>query len=160
MQMLTSTLVAIGLLVSGCATAGSVPPPSSNTTTSNPSPEPQGMHSPHEEPESPASIPVRHRVQVPTEGAPAMGASSPVVQIVVFSDFECPFCSRVVPPLHRLLREHPDDIQVLFRHFPLDFHVNALPAACATNEARAQGGDPAFWQMHDLVFANQRVLEH
>jgi len=160
MPMLKPLLIAFGLLGSGCATVSSAPPPSPNAETNRPPAGFQGVYGRLVDSESPASIPVRHRIQVPTEGAPAMGASSPVVQIVVFSDFECPYCSRVMPPLHRLLAAYPDDIQIVFRHFPLSFHVNALPAACAANEARVQAGDEGFWRMHDRLFAHQGQLSH
>ncbi len=99
------------------------------------------------------------RVHVPADGAPARGAAEPLVTIVVFSDFECPFCSRLNPTLGRLLESHPDDVRVVFRQFPLPMHRHAEDAAEAALEAFAQRGDAGFWEMHDLIFANQRALE-
>ena len=98
------------------------------------------------------------RVRVSIDGAPAKGASEPAVTVVVFSDFECPFCSRLNPTIDRLLTDYPDDVRVVFRQFPLPFHRNAQRAHEAALEARAQRGDSAFWAMHDLLFQNQRAL--
>ena len=98
------------------------------------------------------------RVRVPAAEAPARGASEPLVTVVVFSDFQCPFCTRLNPTLERLIRDNPEDVRVVFRHFPLPFHQQALPAAEAAMEVYRQGGDEKFWAYHDLLFQNQRAL--
>jgi protein-disulfide isomerase len=95
---------------------------------------------------------------VPIDGAPALGPADALVTIVVFSDFQCPFCSRAVPIIAALLEQHPNEVRIVFRHNPLSFHRHAPDAARATEEARAQGGDEAFWRMHDRLFANQDAL--
>ena len=56
--------------------------------------------------------------------------------------------------IQTLLSELHDDIQVVFRHLPLDFHPNAKPSAKAAEAARLQG---KFWEMHDKLFANQQA---
>src|SRR6476659_3679453 len=61
------------------------------------------------------------RVLVPLEGA-AKGPADAKVNIVAFSDFQCPFCSRVVPTLEKIEKEYPNDVRIFFRHNPLDFH--------------------------------------
>ncbi len=53
----------------------------------------------------------------------------------------------------RLLKEHPDDLKVVFKHNPLSFHKRAMPVAKATMAAHAQG---KFWEFHDLVFGQKR----
>lgn len=98
-------------------------------------------------------------LRVPVEGAPQRGPDDALVTVVVFSDLECPFCSRVVPTLERVLEHYGNDVRVVFRHTPLPFHARAMPAAEATMEAYAQRGAPGFWQMHDLIFENQRDLD-
>ena len=98
------------------------------------------------------------RVVVPAEGAPAKGATAPLVTIVEFSDFQCPFCARVNPTLEKLIENYPDDIQVVFRHNPMPFHKQAVPAAVVSLEAHFQRGDAGFWQAHDMLFANQDKL--
>ncbi len=88
--------------------------------------------------------------------APAKGGDNPLVTIVEFSDFQCPFCSRVNPSLKKVMETYGDDVQIRFRHLPLGFHKRALPAAKASMAAAKQG---KFWEMHDLLFSNQKALE-
>ena len=88
--------------------------------------------------------------------APTKGGKQPKVTIVEFSDFQCPFCSRVNPTLAQLEKDYGNDIQIAFRHLPLPFHENAMPAAEAAEAAREQG---KFWEMHDKLFANQTALD-
>ncbi|MBX2812049.1 MAG: thioredoxin domain-containing protein [Myxococcales bacterium] len=89
------------------------------------------------------------------EGTPTKGSSKPLVTLVEFSDFECPFCSRVNPTLAKIMETYGDDVQVQFRNQPLGFHKRAKPAALAALAAHKQG---KFWEMHDKLFANQRAL--
>ena len=71
--------------------------------------------------------------------------------VVVYADFECPYCAVV----HEQLHERP--LRVVFRHFPVrSKHPRAWPAACA---AEAAGRQDAFWAMHDALFADQGRLE-
>jgi len=95
------------------------------------------------------------RVRVPPEGATKGGANAKVT-IVEFSDFQCPFCSRVVPTLHQIEKEYGDKVRVVFRHNPLPFHGDAPLAAEAAVAAQAQG---KFWEMHDKLFANQQAIK-
>jgi protein-disulfide isomerase len=88
--------------------------------------------------------------------APAKGSKQPKVTIVEFSDFQCPFCSRVNGTLDQLMKDYGDDVELAFRHNPLPFHNNAMPAALAAEAAREQG---KFWEMHDKLFANQQNLD-
>jgi protein-disulfide isomerase len=86
---------------------------------------------------------------------PARGAANAPVTVVLFSDFQCPFCSRVEPSLAQLRKEYPKDVRVVWKHQPLPFHAQAMPAAAAAEAAREQG---KFWEMHELMFANQSAL--
>ena len=92
---------------------------------------------------------------VPFEGK-ARGSSKAQVTIVEFSDFQCPFCSRVVPTVDKMLKEYPDKIRIVFKQLPLPFHNNAPLAAEAALAAKEQG---KFWEMHDKLFANQQALD-
>jgi protein-disulfide isomerase len=96
----------------------------------------------------------RYRADV--KGAPARGAKEPLVTIVEWSDFQCPFCARVEPTLTQLLADYPDDVRLVWRDQPLPFHPRALPAALAARAAGAQG---KFWQMHDKLFSDREHLE-
>jgi protein-disulfide isomerase len=86
---------------------------------------------------------------------PAVGRKDAKVTVVEFSDFQCPFCSRAVPAVKELQREFPGEVRVVWKHFPLPFHPNAMPAAIAAEAARQQG---KFWEMHDRLFASQQAL--
>jgi protein-disulfide isomerase len=99
------------------------------------------------------------RHQVPIDGAPWRGAETPLVTIVEFIDFQCPYCGKVQETLNRLLEEHPEDLRLVFRHHPLDFHPQATIAATAAAEAYDQGGNRKFWRMHDLLFQDRRALD-
>ncbi len=86
---------------------------------------------------------------------PMKGARDALVTIVEFSNFQCPFCSRVAPTTKRLVEEYGDQVRVVFKHYPLDFHKDAPLAAEASLAAHAQG---KFWEMHDLIFEDQKSL--
>ena len=88
--------------------------------------------------------------------APVMGPKNAPVTLVVFSDFECPFCGRVVPTLQQLEKDYKGKIRVAFKNQPLPMHPNAKPAAMAALAANEQG---KFWEYHDKLFANQRALD-
>jgi protein-disulfide isomerase len=94
------------------------------------------------------------RVAVSSEG-PAHGLASAPVTIVVFSDFQCPYCARAVPVLDALGKRFGDAVRVVYRHFPLSNHTQAAKAAEAAACAQEQG---RFWEMHDRLFANQQRL--
>ncbi len=87
------------------------------------------------------------------KGAPMKGSKDALVTIVQFSDFQCPFCSRVEPTISKVMDEYKGKVRVVWRNLPLPFHPNAMPAAIA---ARAAGEQGKFWEMHDKIFANQR----
>jgi protein-disulfide isomerase len=108
--------------------------------------------------EPPADGVERFRAEAP-DSAPSRGPDDALVTIVMWSDFQCPFCSRVEPTISRIVNEHRNDVRVVWRNNPLPFHQNAGPAAEATLEAYAQGGDAKFWQLHGLLFENQQNLD-
>jgi protein-disulfide isomerase len=99
------------------------------------------------------AAPVR---QINIKGAPSKGDEKSPVTMVVFTDFQCPFCSRVVPTLEQVQRGYVDKVKLVFKNFPLDFHPDAQLAHEAAMAAADQG---KFWEMHDVIFANQRSLE-
>lgn len=103
-----------------------------------------------QEPESP-------KLTVAVEGYPSWGNAKAPVTIAIFSDFQCPFCSRAVPTLDRIKKEYgPDKVRLVFRDMPLPSHSRAPAAAIAAHCAGDQG---KFWEMHDALFANQTKLE-
>ncbi len=84
-----------------------------------------------------------------------LGSKDAEVVLIEYSDFQCPYCGRHAPNLKKLYEELGDDIAIVFRHFPLSFHANALSAAVASECAAEQG---KFWEYHDALFANQSDL--
>jgi len=71
--------------------------------------------------------------------------------LIVYADFECPFCAALDLRLREL------DAEIVFRHFPVrSSHPRAMPAACAAEAAALQG---RFWEMHDSLFSDQARLE-
>ncbi len=97
---------------------------------------------------------VVRKIEIPAD-APSFGPKHAKVTIVEWSDFECPFCSRVVPTLQKIKETYGKDVRVVFRHQPLPFHANAKLAAEASMAAHEQG---KFWEYHDKLFANQKAL--
>src|SRR5581483_3299161 len=77
--------------------------------------------------------------------APARGPKNAPITVVMWSDYQCPFCKRVEPTIEQLEKEYPGKIRVVWKDFPLEFHPNARPAAMA---ARAAGEEGKFWEMH------------
>lgn len=94
------------------------------------------------------------RVQVNAVG-PAMGPANAPITIVEWSDFECPFCSRVVPTMKQVEERYKDKVRVVFRQYPLPMHARAQKAAEASLCANEQG---KFWELHDAMFADQQNL--
>ena len=93
--------------------------------------------------------------EIKTAGSPALGPDDAKVTVVEFSDFQCPYCSRVYPTLLRLRQEYGDDVRIVFKHLPLAMHSKAPGAHAAAEAAKLQG---EFWPMHDKIFEGQRLL--
>jgi protein-disulfide isomerase len=94
------------------------------------------------------------QVVAAANGASKGPASAPV-EIIEFSDFQCPYCQRVNPAVEQVLSTYGDRIRFVYRHFPLSNHPNARPAAEASQCAAEQG---KFWPYHDKLFAAQSRL--
>ncbi len=77
--------------------------------------------------------------KVPLGSSPEKGQKTAKVTIVEFSDFQCPFCSRVEPTLTQLEKEYGKDLRVVWKNSPLPFHQNAMPAAKAAVAAADAG---------------------
>jgi protein-disulfide isomerase len=88
--------------------------------------------------------------------SPVRGDAKAPVTLVEFSDFQCPYCAQAQGDLKALLDKYPGKLKLVFKHFPLSFHQQARPAALASLAAQDQG---KFWQMHDVLFNNQKALD-
>ncbi|MBR4985503.1 MAG: thioredoxin domain-containing protein [Proteobacteria bacterium] len=91
-------------------------------------------------------------------GSPFKGAADAPVTIIQFSDFQCPYCSRVEGTIDQLMADpaYAGKIKVVFKQLPLPFHDKAQKAAEAALFANANG---KFWEMHKKMFDNQGALD-
>lgn len=86
---------------------------------------------------------------------PIRGTKDAVITIVNFSDFECPFCSKVNPTLNSLMKRYEGKIRLAYMHLPLSFHKHAQNIALASIAAHKQN---KFWEFHDEIFVNPTGL--
>lgn len=106
----------------------------------------------------PTAEPAYVRYDIPTEGYPSYGPQDAPITIVEFSDYQCPFCSRFHDETYQaLLDAYPGQIRFVYRNLPLNFHQNAQMAAEA---ALCAGDQDAYWEMHEVLFANQAALNN
>ncbi len=87
---------------------------------------------------------------------PVMGPDEAALTVIIFTDFECPFCIKVYPKVKSLQKRYSQDIRIVFRHFPLAIHKKAHNAAYASACAHLQG---KFWPYADLLFKSKGKLE-
>jgi protein-disulfide isomerase len=93
--------------------------------------------------------------EIDISGSPFQGPANAPIAIVVFSDFECPYCARVGSIIDQIRQQYPKEVKSVFKHFPLPNHKHALAAAKASIAADAQG---KFWEFHDQLFKNYSQL--
>jgi len=92
---------------------------------------------------------------VAAAGRPSKGPANAPIELIEFSDFQCPYCLQSFPTVTRLLSAYGDRIHFVYRHYPLPNHPNARPAAEAAQCAAEQG---KFWPYHDQLFGNPSRL--
>lgn len=90
---------------------------------------------------------------------PQIGPRGARCLVVVFSDFQCPFCHDAAVVLERLRRELPGKLRVVFKHLPTRRHRYAQAASIAAQIVFLEAGSEAFWRYHDRVFANQAEID-
>lgn len=88
--------------------------------------------------------------------SPTTGSTQLKTVLIEFSDFECPYCAEAQKTLKSLLAKYPNQLTLVYKHFPLvQIHDQALPAAKAAWAANQQG---KFWPYHDALFTSQKQL--
>lgn len=105
-----------------------------------------------------STVPGEAPVDISEDDDPFKGDANAPVVIIEFSDFQCPYCGKfVAETLPQIEKEYIDTgkTKIVFRDYPLPFHSNAQKAAEATECADEQG---KFWEMHDIIFANQTAI--
>jgi protein-disulfide isomerase len=95
------------------------------------------------------------RAKVGAEGRPSRGPADATVEIIEFSDFQCPYCLRAYPIVKQVLSTYGNRVRLVYRHYPLPNHPDARPAAEAAACAAEQG---KFWEYHDQLFEHQAKL--
>jgi protein-disulfide isomerase len=96
------------------------------------------------------------RADVSEDDDPSLGPADARVVIIEFGEYQCPYCGKAYEIIKQVLKDYPDDVRLVYRDFPLDFHQRAVPAAVAANCAGDQG---KYWEYHELLMGNQRALE-
>ncbi|HEY3345489.1 MAG TPA: peptidylprolyl isomerase [Anaerolineaceae bacterium] len=82
----------------------------------------------------------------------SVGPATASTIFIEYGDFMCPSCARLSPVLAQIQKNYPNDVRIVFRHFPLPQHDKAPLAAQAAEAAGLQG---KFWELHDLFYAHQ-----
>lgn len=85
------------------------------------------------------------------------GAKNAKVTLIEYSDFECPFCKRHYSTIEDILKAYPNDVRLVYRHYPLSFHQNAMKEAEASECAAELGGNDGFWKMYDKIFTETQA---
>jgi protein-disulfide isomerase len=101
--------------------------------------------------------PRRPTYDVKIGDAPFTGGEKAKVEVVEFSDFQCPFCSKASAILTQLKKKYGNKIKIAFKQFPLPFHSQAKVASLASLCANEQKTE-YFWKLHDAMFADQSKL--
>jgi predicted DsbA family dithiol-disulfide isomerase len=83
------------------------------------------------------------------------GSADALIEIIEFSDFQCPYCTRGAETVDKVAEHYGDKVSVVFRHFPLPFHKEAHLASQGAECANEQG---KFWEFHDTLFQNQKAM--
>ncbi len=145
-----SAIVALALLLSSISSGKSLLPTQAADTNApsavapTPTPTPTQPTQPVGGPVKPVDEKVDHII----------GAKNAKVTLIEYSDFECPFCKRHFDTMQQVLKNYPNDVRIVYRHFPLSFHQNAEKEAEASECANDLGGSVAFWKLHDRIFTD------
>ena len=103
-----------------------------------------------------AEIEAENKVwDIPVGQSVILGNVNAPITIVEFSDFECPYCSRIAPYLDTLMKKYPDKIRMIYKFFPLNFHKESPSAAAAAMAAQMQG---KFWEFRFAIASHNKEL--
>ncbi len=123
-----------------------------NASTTAPSKDDAAKKEPAEDDKSVWKVPV-------LSDDPIRGPKDALVTMIVFSDFQCPFCKRVEDTLKQVTETYPNDVRIVWKDNALPFHPRAKPAAVLGRFAYEKKGDKGFWEAHDAMFASAPKLE-
>ncbi len=100
----------------------------------------------------------RYSVEIRVDD-PSLGTPDASITLVVFSDYQCPFCSRLEPVLAELRSRFPKQLRVIWKDLPLSVHEFAMPAALLAREAFIKYGNERFWHVHNELFLHQSEFD-
>lgn len=98
---------------------------------------------------------LNNKYEVKYGDSPTLGKKKAKYHLVIFTDFECPYCKRGDDTVQALKDQYGDDLFIVQKNYPLAFHKNAKPAAKAALAAHEQG---KFFEYSDRLFQNQKKL--
>lgn len=88
-----------------------------------------------------------------------IGSPNAPIVLIEYSDFQCPFCSRIHPDLKRIVEESNGEVAWVYRHLPLEsIHPEAMPSAIASECIAKQLGNDGFWRFADALFEDQSKM--
>lgn len=93
--------------------------------------------------------------EINTSGLPYKGPENAPVTIVVFSDYQCPYCAKTASVVEQVVENNPEKVKLVFKNYPLAMHKSAKIAAIAALAANDQG---KFWEFHKKLFENAKDL--
>lgn len=97
--------------------------------------------------------------KVPVAGSPTQGPADAPVTVVMFADYQCPFCHRGWKTLQQLLKAHPGKVRVVYKQYPLPMHPQGKTGAQAANCVLKQKGVAAFWKYHDRLYGAEDLSD-
>jgi predicted DsbA family dithiol-disulfide isomerase len=103
-----------------------------------------------------AALSIDYFQDINIAGSPFRGPENAPVTIVLFTDFECPYCRKIEPLLEQVLTQNKTTVKLVFKNMPLQFHQFADPAARAALAAGEQG---KFWEFHDELFTRENLTD-
>lgn len=94
------------------------------------------------------------RADISLKDTTLRGPSTPVIALVEYADYECPYCQQITPAVEKLEAEYKGKLTFAYKDYPLPMHANAQKAAEATRCAESQNH---YWEFHDLLFAKKQL---
>jgi protein-disulfide isomerase len=94
-----------------------------------------------------------HDLKVPIDDSPALGSKDALVTLVMFTDFECPYCKRGEDTVRKLQGKYKENLRIIFKHLPLPFHQRARPAALLAAQIYEKKGASAFFSAAQQLFS-------
>lgn len=103
-----------------------------------------------------AALSLKKPMTFETNGRPRLGEENAPVEIVIFSDFQCPYCAQAAQTMHAIHEARPGAVSIVFKQLPLvSIHPFAAAAALVAVYAQSIG---KFWQTHDRLFDAQKQI--